>query len=183
MIRFNYIALLTLAIVGGAIGCGNAPDYKPVQEVKKGQPLPDHDHGAKGPHGGGIVELGNEEYHAEIVVDHDSHVVAVYVLGKDAKTAEPVAATELTVKPEGKDALTLKAAPQTGDPEGKASKFELNNGDVVHELMEAGFIHGDLQITIADKPYSGHIDYHLDGSDHHDHDHDHKEAPAGGDKK
>lgn len=171
MVRINLFVLLSLGIVVGPIGCGNSPQYKPLAEVKA-KPLAehDHDHGAKGPHGGGIVELGEEEYHAEIVVDHDSHAVVVYVLGKDAKTAEPIAATEVKVTPEGKDALTLKAAPQKDDPEGKASKFELVDDDVVHQLMDAGFVHGDLAITIGDKPYKGHIDYHLDGSVHHDHD-------------
>lgn len=176
MVRINVFVMLSLAVALGTVGCNSSSDYKPVADVKKAKPLPghdDHDHGAKGPHGGGIIELGEEEYHAEIVVDHDSHAVVVYVLGKDAKTAQPIAATEVKVTPEGKDPLTLKAAAQKDDPEGKVSKFELVNDDVVHQLMDAGFIHGDLAITIADKPYTGHIDYHLDGSDHHD-DHDEK---------
>lgn len=182
MLRFNWIASLIAVIACGAVGCGNSTDYKPVAVVKKANPLPDHDHGEKGPHGGGIVELGKEEYHAEILVDHDSHAVVVYVLGKDAKTAEPVDAQEITVTPEGKTALTLKAAPQKGDPDGKASKFELVDNGVVHDLMDAGFVHGDLSIKIGENSFTGHIDYHMDGSDHHDHDHD-KKAPEGGDKK
>ena len=49
--------------------------------------------------------------------------------------------------------------------------------DLVHTLMEAGFLHGDLRISIGDKPYIGHIDYHLDGSAHDEHGHDeHKEG-------
>lgn len=171
MIRVNLIVVLAAGFACGAVGCGNSSDYKPVEAVKKANPLPDHEHGAKGPHGGGIVELGEDEYHAEIVVDHDSHALILYVLGKDAKTAVPVEATEMTITPEGKDSLTLKAAAQKDDPEGKASKFELSSDDVVHTLMDAGFLHGELRITIADKPYIGHIDYHLDGSAHHDHDH------------
>lgn len=181
MLRFKLITVLSVGIAC-ANGCGGTTDYKPVQEVKKSNPLPDHDHGEKGPHGGGIVELGKEEYHAEILIDHDAHAIIVYVLGKDAKTAEPIAATEITVTPAGKDALTLKAAPQPGDPEGKASKFVFVSDEVVHELLEAGFVHGELKITIGDKPYTGDIDYHMPGSEHKDHDHDAK-APASGDKK
>jgi hypothetical protein len=171
MLRFGFVGTLVLGIACFGCGCNNQADYKPVSEVKKAPPLKDHDHGEKGPHGGGIVELGEEEYHGEIVVDHDSHAVIVYILGKDAKTAQPVSATEVSLTQEGKTALTLKAAPQTGEANGKSSKFQLEDGDVVHELMEAGFIHGKLQITIADKPYTGEIDYHLDGSSHDDHDH------------
>lgn len=184
MVRFSLVAALAIGVSCGAVGCGKSSDYKPVDVVKKAPPLPDHDHGhaEKGPHGGGIIELGQEEYHGEIVVDHDSHAVVVYVLGKDAKTGEPVAATEITVTPEGKDALTLKAAPQKDDPEGKASKFELVDDALVHTLIEAGFVHGKLRITIADKQYLGDIDYHLEGSAHHDHDDDKKKSAEGAPK-
>jgi hypothetical protein len=179
MVRFNLIVCLTLAVVCGTVGCPGSSDYKPVGAVKKASPLEthghDHDHGhaEKGPHGGGLIELGEEEYHAEIVVDHDAHAVSLFVLGKDAKTAEPIAAPEVKITPEGKTELVLKAVPQPGEPEGKASKFELVSDDVVHDLLHAGFLHGELRITIADKPYIGHIDYHMDGGDH-DHDHEEK---------
>ena len=108
MVRFSFIAGLVIGVACTAVGCNNSSEYKAASEVKKAAPLPDHDHNAKGPHGGGIIELGEEEYHAEIVVDHDSHAIALYVLGKDAKTAESITATEVTITPEGKDALTRK---------------------------------------------------------------------------
>ncbi len=170
MVRFSMVACLVLLC--GAFGCDKQSDYKTVETIKKAPALPDHEHGAKGPHGGGIVELGDEEYHAEVLVDHDSESVIVYVLGKDAKTAEAVAAADLSVGLEGKEPLTLKAASQSGDGEGKASKFVLVDHDLVHTLMDAGFLHGDLRITIGDKPYIGHIDYHLDGSSHDEHGHE-----------
>ena len=176
MVRFSLAACLAFGLTFGACGCTSQKDYKTVEAVKQAPPLPEHDHGhaAKGPHGGGIVELGEEEYHAEVVVDHDSESLAVYVLGKDAKTAEPVAATEISIALEGKDPLTLKATPQADDGEGKASKFVIVDHDLVHVLMDTGFLHGDLRITIGDKPYLGHVDYHLDGSSHEGHDHDKK---------
>jgi len=174
MVRFSFVASLAIGLACGAVGCNNSSEYKSASEVKKAAPLPDHDHGAKGPHGGGIIELGEEEYHAELVIDHDSHAVVLYVLGKDAKTPELVSATEVTVTPEGKDSLTLKATPQAGEAEGKTSKFELVDDAVVHALMDAGFVHGTLRISIGDKPYNGKIDYHLDEAGHDDHDHKEK---------
>ena len=171
MVRCSLIFSLVFALMCGLSGCNSQSDYKTVDAVKKAPPLPDHEHGEKGPHGGGIVELGEEEYHAEVVVDHDAESLVVYLLGKDAKTAEPVGATELTVAPEGKEVLTLKAAPLPGEAEGKASKFALVDHDLVHTLMDAGFLHGDLRVTIGDKPYLGHIDYHLGGTAHEGHDH------------
>ena len=180
MVRFSVVASLVLGLSIGACGCNSQKDYKTVDDIKKAPALPEHEHehSAKGPHGGGIVELGEEEYHAEVVVDHDAESLVVYLLGKDAKTAEPVATADLSIALEGKDALTLKAAPQEKDGEGKASKFALVDHDLVHTLMDTGFLHGDLRITIGDKPYLGHIDYHLDGSSHEGHDHDEKKPES-----
>jgi hypothetical protein len=123
---------------------------------------------AKGPHGGGIVELGEEEFHAEVVLDHDAHSLRVFLLGPDMKTAATTAATELTLTPEDGKALTLKAAPQDGESDGKASRFEIVDEAAVHDLLDAKMIHGDLKVKIGDKEFSGHVDYHLDDV-HHEH--------------
>ncbi len=179
MRRISLVAMLAMGLLGGAVGCdGGKSDYKKADDLKKAPPVHDeHGHGEKGPHGGSIVELGDEEFHAEVVLDHDAHALRVFVLGKDAKTAVPTAATEITVAAEGKDAVTLKAAPQDGDGEGKASRFELIDEKLVHDILDAKFLHGDLRITIGGKPYSGHIDMHLDDV-HHEHKDDAKKSEA-----
>ena len=169
MQRLTLLALVSSGLMIGGIGCsGSSSEYKKTTELKKAPAVHDHSHSEKGPHGGSLVELGEEEYHAEVVLDHDSHTLRVFVLGKDAKTATATSAKEITLTPEGKDALTLKAAPQKGDAEGKASVFELIDGDVVHAFLDAKAIHAKLRITIADKKFLGEVDYHLDGI-HHDH--------------
>ena len=48
-----------------------------------------HDHSTEGPHGGHLVELGNEEYHAELLHDEAAHSVTVHLL--DAAGKQPVA--------------------------------------------------------------------------------------------
>lgn len=182
MVRFTLLGLVSSALIVTGIGCGGGGgDYKKTSELKKAPAVEHgHDHGAKGPHGGSLVELGDEEYHAEVVLDHDAHALRVYVLGKDAKTATPITSTELTITPEGKPALTLKATPQKDDGEGKSSVFEVIDNEAVHGFMDAGMIHADLRVKIGDKPFTGHVDYHLDEA-HHDHkdempkDKDHKD--------
>lgn len=180
MRRFSLVAMLMMGLLGGAVGCGGgASDYKKADDLKKAPALHDeHGHGEKGPHGGSLVELGADEFHAEVVLDHDAHTLRVFVLGKDAKTAVPTAATEITVAAEGKGAVTLKAAPQEADGEGKASRFELIDEKLVHDILDAKFLHGEVRITIGDKPYSGHIDMHLDGVHH-----EHKDEPNKDDAK
>lgn len=179
MRRISLVAMLAMGLLGGAVGCdGGKSDYKKADDLKKAPAVhDDHGHGEKGPHGGSIVELGEEEFHAEIVLDHDAHILRVFVLGKDAKTAEPIAATEITVAVEGKDAVTLKAAPQEGDGDGKASRFELIDEKLVHDILDAKFLHGKVQLTIGDKPFSGKIDMHLDDV-HHEHKHEAKKDDA-----
>lgn len=170
MERFTLAVLVTGGLLAGGIGCsGGSSDYKKTGDLKKAPALhEEHDHGAKGPHGGSIVELGDEEYHAEVVVDADAHALRVFVMGKDAKTASPIAAKEVTIKPEEKAALTLKAVPLEGEGDEKSSRFELVDEAAVHSLLDAGMLHGNLNIKIGEKPYSGHIDYHLDDI-HHEH--------------
>ena len=173
MRRISLVAMLAMGLLGGAVGCdGGKSDYKKADDLKKApaahEEHGEHGHGEKGPHGGSLVELGADEFHAEVVLDHDAHTLRVFVLGKDAKTAEPTTATEITVTAEGKDAVTLKAAPQEGDGDGKTSRFELIDEKLVHDILDAKFLHGEVRLTIGDKPYSGHIDMHLDDV-HHEH--------------
>ena len=47
-----------------------------------------HAHPSEGPHHGTLVELGNEEFHAEVV--HDDKSVTVYVLDAGATKAVPI---------------------------------------------------------------------------------------------
>ncbi len=164
----------SVSAVGLLSGCtGSGGDYKTAQQIKQakqaaGQHVHDehHEHGAAGPHGGAIVELGDEEYHAEVVVDGKTHTLQVYLLGPDAKTSAAVGAQEAAVTTEDNQTLTLKAVPQAGDAKDKASKFELADEGAVDALLKAGFLHGSLQLEINGKPFRGDIDAHFDGSSH-----------------
>ena len=173
MERVSFLAMACSGLMFASLGCGGAAsDYKPSSELKKAAVTDHHEH-EKGPHGGSLVELGEEEFHGEIILDHDAHTLRVLLLGKDAKTAAPSEAKELTVTPAGKAPLTLKAVPLETDGEGKSSRFELVDEDVVHKLMDEGSIHGTLNVSFGDKPYSGEIDYHLEETEHV-----HKDMPA-----
>lgn len=156
----------------GLVGCtGSKPEYKTAEELSRQVDDHDHHHGGSGPNGGTLVELGDHEFHAEFTVDAKAHIVRVLILGPDAKTLKPIAATEVVITPEGDPAMTLK--PAEGQSEGSCAIFEFHDDDIVHELAEAGFVHGTLAVKIGDKEYKGYLDAHFDG----DHDHDHP-APA-----
>ncbi len=56
-----------------------------------------HDHPSEGPHGGELIDLGKEEYHAELVHDDATHTITIYVLDGSAKVAMPIEATEMAL--------------------------------------------------------------------------------------
>lgn len=159
------------------LGCGGGEEFKTHTELPPASHDHEHGHGEPGPHGGSLVELGEEEYHAELLVDHDAHAVKVFLLDKEGKTAVPTAASELSIDTGNGEVLMLKPVHQESDPEGQASVFELVDDAVVHDLLDAGFIHGKLTVAIGEKTLTGGIDAHFD----HDHEHmDEKPvAPAG----
>lgn len=174
---------LFVSVTAGCLlaGCnGSGGDYKTAKQIEKagGKPVHDDEHGhGAGPHGGAIVELGDDEYHAEVVVDGKTQTLQVFLLGSDAKTEAATGATEATVVTEDQKSLTLKSAPQKGDAEGKTSRFELNDEEAVGALAKAGYLHGSLQLEIDGKPFRGDIDAHFGGSTHDD-DADVKQDPA-----
>ena len=154
----------------GLLGCQGEGEFKTADQL----PAPSaddhghdhgHGHGEEGPHHGALVELGEEEFHAEIVLDPKTHTLKVYVLGPDAKTAAATTATEVTITPEGGSPLVLKAASE--QPEGGTSLFELTDETALHDLIEAEFLHGQLAIRVGEKDFDEFVDAHFD----HDHAH------------
>lgn len=161
------------AVLLTSIGCSQSQDD--VVGTAPPATVDSHDHPSEGPHHGGLIELGNEEYHAELVHDDATGTVTVYLLDSSAKTAVATDATELLVNlSHGGNAEQFKlvANPEAGDPVGKSSRFISNDAelaeDLDHEEAEA-----QLVVTIGGKQFRGKIahDHDHDEADHEDHDH------------
>lgn len=167
----NWIAGVTAACLLAVTitGCGKkAEEFQTFDEAAQ-QPFEDeHSHGETGPHGGSLVEIGEHEHHAEVVIDHDAHKVLVYILGHDPATAEPIEAAELTLI-HGEESYTLTAAPQESDPEGRSSRFELENDELIHEILDAGELEGTLVVRIGEQTYESKVDVHLGEEIEHTH--------------
>ncbi len=134
-----------------------------------------HAHPTEGPHHGDLVELGNEEYHAEILHDDDAGTVTVYVLNSAATEQVPIDATEITInaKHDGQpEQFKLAASPDASDPDGKSSRFVSGDEELAHHLDEEG-AEPRLVLTINGKSYRGMIahDHDHEGHDHEGHDH------------
>lgn len=177
------IALMTaLGLAGFMVGCGDAKtDSKTASKTTTSKtisgmpPGTPHGHPSEGPHDGHLIELGDEEYHAEVTHpedDKDAKLITIYVLDSSAKKAVPIEATEvmINVKHDGKpEQFKLTASPdaEAGDADGKSSRFVSTDEELVHHFSEP-FIHGTLVLKISGKSFRGEIDIHHDGSAHKD---------------
>jgi hypothetical protein len=115
--------LLPASFVFLFVGCGSTPE-PPPKPVAGEKPV-GHHHAA--PHGGTLIELGEEYAHVELVLDKGSGKLSAFVLNghldEAVRLAQPT--MEITVeKPELK--LNLVAIPSglSGETVGDTSQFE-----------------------------------------------------------
>lgn len=113
---------------------------------------PAHEAHGAGPHDGTVADWGGGKYHVEFTVDHDKQEGTVFILGPDEKTPMPIAAESIDLSiGDPKMDVNLKASPQEGDPEGKASRFVGTHEKLGVVQEYAGTIAGVVDGT----PYSG----------------------------
>lgn len=125
-----------------------------------------HTHANEGPHHGTLIELGNEAYHAELVLDNKS--VTVYMLDGTAKKQSPIAAPEVIINllHDGKpEQFKLAASPEASDPTGTSSRFESTDAELAGHLDEKGSA-PKLKVSIDGKSYGGVIQHEHAGHDH-----------------
>jgi hypothetical protein len=170
-------ALLVMCLAG-LQGCSKsqAPDAETAAADHE------HSHEEAGPHNGHIIELGADGYHAELTHDDAEHRTGIYILDGSAKAAAPIDAQSVMIRVSVADKPSeyeLPAVTQPGDPEGKASYFELVNEElckiVCGDVEEAD--NARVNIMIGGKPYVGIIETHQE----HEHDHDHPHPHPHGD--
>jgi hypothetical protein len=128
-----------------------------------------HQH-VHGPHDGELIEVGEEEYHAELIHDDEAGTVTIYVLDKTREKAVPIAAGAIVIK------MVVNATPvefklpaklQEGDPEGKASRFE-SKEQALGLALDNQQAEREIVIPIGDKTYSAKFE-HFDDEHHHRH--------------
>ena len=152
-------------------GCGSKDDeFKEYGKSKASDTKKAHVH-EEGPHDGHLIELGEEEYHAELVFDEKSRKTTLYILGSDPETAHPIDAKEVEFHLEEGDGYTeliFAAAPQEDDPDGKSSRFELAADDLPAAIDEEEKFVGHIDVTIGGKVYEGEVDHDHEGHDEDD---------------
>lgn len=166
------LAVVGLASMLSTVGCSDRGSYR---EVPKGVRVKDtpaaHEHGEYGPHGGHLVELGEEEYHAEVVLNPKTKDVTVYILGSDAQKPAPIDAKEvrleLTIDGETGPHVA-RPSPQKEDHPGESSRFVLaNDPDIKAKIDDEHELVGHVNVTVKGKSYSGEIEHEHGGHDEH----------------
>lgn len=161
--RWSLAVAMMLGLMGLA-GCGGAErggEYRTFDPNKDQAPGAEHGHAHEhGPHDGELVELGEEEYHAEFVFDHDNEKISLYLLGADAKTPILIDAKEIGLEvpgQEGPKTYVLAAAPLDGEAEGRSSRFESTEEELVDLFSHDAKVVGKFQVTIDGKTFSGEV--------------------------
>ncbi|MEX2186369.1 MAG: hypothetical protein WD875_06235 [Pirellulales bacterium] len=181
-LSFLFAAAFTATLAITLAGCGDDNGKKGADKAVGGE----HDHPSDGPHKGVLIELGDEEYHGEVVHDDATHKVTVYILDSEAKNAVPVEAKDVTINvvADGKGSnFAVPAMPLDGESDGKSSRFELTDEQLCDGMGAEG-AEARLTVHIAGKQYQGKISVHDHDHDKHpghdqddDHEKDHEKVP------
>lgn len=138
---FIVIALLV-------VGCDSKTTPNTSNTGKKEEHAHEH-----GPHGGEVLEVGEEIAHIELVHDEKAGKMTLYILGKDGKTAEAIEeAPMLNVK--HKDTQKQIKTTAVNATQNKSSQFEATD-EILKEEVE-----GRIAVTIKGTKYNVDLEHH-----------------------
>lgn len=143
------------------VGCNDSSDTSSQQPTTPADPHAGHDHSSLGPHGGHVLELGEEDYHAEWRFNDNNGKVTVYLLDAEAKKAVTTTATTISIQITFNDTTNdyeLSAIKQSDEDPPTTSEFEsFDPQPQMIELLKAvgHGVDATLKVVIGDKEYSG----------------------------
>ena len=125
----------------------------------------DHEHVHHGPHGGHLMVIGNEEYHAEWTHD-ESGKVTFYILDAAAKKEVPIAAEQITI-----DVKVGDNPPKTYElvainpTDGKTAAFEIvdKQFEALFDQLKSSGLKLTLHANINGKQYDQVVKEHDHG--------------------
>jgi hypothetical protein len=158
-----------LALMPCLTGCGQSPRHD--AHVAAHEEHDGHDHNELGPHGGALIELGSDSYHAELLHDDDTHAVTVYLLDGTAK--RPAAAGQL---PQHVllNVMIGSTPQQYSLPRVEDNRYSTKDESLCDSLCGNDNARARLNATIGGKTFVGNIEPHA--HDGHEHGHAHAEG-------
>ena len=126
----------------------------------------DHDHEEAGPHGGHLIELGEEAYHLDWNHDDKTKTLTFYVLDGAAKEDVKIPAENLQINVTvGGETKSWNVPAVRADGEETTAKFETTDPDVF-ALLSDDETKATVDVEIEGKPYQGEIEHHHHGHSH-----------------
>lgn len=158
----KWTVVLAACAAIGLVGCnpGTASKKADSDHAHGDHDHGDHDHGEhahvhKGPHGGKIMEIGEEEYHAEWLQD-ETGKVTFYILDAAGTKEVPIAADEITIEVKIGDKPPVSYKLTAINPQDmKASAFEIvdKNFEGVLGALSEGVTATIKSLKIGDKTF------------------------------
>ena len=163
----NLTLLVSFSLILAGCSEKTAEQKKYPGENKNAQKENEHDHSHEGPHHGHVLELGHDhELHGELVEDHDSESLKIYLLDHDMKvqpiTEDHTAKINLTVdgKPVSYD---LKKA----EDDKKEAYFTSDDKALFEAFEHEKGLKGRLTVTVKGEEHHADIEHEPHGE--HDH--------------
>ncbi len=179
--KIGHLGFVAIALASVALtGCNNksgGDSKQPAAAKHHDGDAHDHaagEHSEVGPHGGHLIELGKEEYHAELIDDDQTHQVTIHILDGAAKQSVPIAQPEVVINitADGRPKqFKLAAMPLGGGGGDMASAFQTQSEELC-EALDSANAKARLTVTINGKQFVGEIEHHE--HEGHDHEHDRK---------
>jgi altronate dehydratase len=152
------------ALVGlWLLGCSGAANHS--EKPPKAGDAHDHDHVHHGPHNGHLMEIGEEEYHAEWTND-ESGKVTFYILDAAAKKEVPIAAEEIVIDVKiGENAPKTYKLTAVNPMDGKASAFEIvdKQFEALFDQLKSSGLVLTLHVNINGKQFDQRVQEHDHG--------------------
>jgi hypothetical protein len=155
----NSISMLLLLTIGAVppSGAAEAPGHAGHNHAAAG-----HQHPTAGPHGGALLELGREEFHAELLFDEEHDQITICLL--DSSAAKPVAIEvpflRINVKA-GNKPRQYKLTPiyaEGLEPVGATDCYAIVSPQLIRDLHTKGHV-AKLSVMIGRKAYSAMIQH------------------------
>jgi hypothetical protein len=158
------LTLMMVLVIALCIGgCNRAANHS--ETTPKEGDSAEHEHHHHGPHNGHMMEIGEEEYHAEWTHD-ESGKVTFYILDAEAKKEVPVSADEIVidVKIGDNPPKTYKLA-AVNPTDGKASAFEIvdKQFEALFDQLKSSGLALTLHVNINGKQFDTPIKEHEHG--------------------
>jgi hypothetical protein len=168
MRMYGWVFGLVVA-AGYVVGCNSQQGATPYNEAGKAPATDDHEHEHhEGPHGGHVVEFGDDhKVHGEFVIDNEAKVARLYLLGEDLKT--PVEATSVEMHEDGANGEEVEIPFEPAGGGDKASEFTAPLDKLPSSDVEQ--LHGHFHATVNGQELAGDLS--------HDHEHGHEHAESG----